>query len=54
MAIENTVSVDFDPRSSIVESVFDCRLPSVYTLELTIWGNSSVYQQTKVFFKVYT
>ena len=29
MAIENTVSNDFDPRSSIVKSVFDCRLPGV-------------------------
>ena len=29
MAIENTVSSDFDPPSSIVESVFDCRLSSV-------------------------
>ena len=26
MAIENTVFSDFDPRSSIVKSVFDCRL----------------------------
>ena len=25
MAIENTVSIDFDPRSSIVDYVFDCR-----------------------------
>ena len=29
MAIENTVSSDFDPRSSIVKSVFDCHLPGV-------------------------
>ena len=31
MAIENTVSRDriFDLRSSIVKSVFDCRLPGV-------------------------
>ena len=29
MAIENTVSIDFDPRSSIVDSVFDCRLQDV-------------------------
>ena len=29
MAIENTVSIDFDPRSSIVDYVFDCRLPDV-------------------------
>ena len=28
MAIKNTVSIDFDPRSSIVD-VFDCRLPGV-------------------------
>ena len=26
MAIENTVSSDFDPCSSIVKSVFDCRM----------------------------
>ena len=32
MAIENTVSVDFDPRSSIVKSVFDCRLSGVVNL----------------------
>ena len=31
MAIENTVSSDFDPRSSIVMSVFDCHLPGVST-----------------------
>ena len=29
MAIENTVSSNFDPRSSIVKSVFDCRLSGV-------------------------
>ena len=29
MAIENTASSDFDPRSSIVKSVFDCRLSGV-------------------------
>ena len=29
MAIKNTVSIDFDPRSSIVDSVFDCRLHGV-------------------------
>ena len=29
MAIEDTVSSDFYPRSSIVKSVFDCRLPGV-------------------------
>ena len=29
LAIKNTVSSDFDPRSSIVKSVFDCRLSDV-------------------------
>ena len=29
MAIDNTVSSDFDPCSSIVKSVFDCRLSCV-------------------------
>ena len=29
MPIENTVSSDFDSRSSIVKSVFDCHLPGV-------------------------
>ena len=30
MAMENTVSIAFfDPRSSIVENVFDCRLSGV-------------------------
>ena len=32
MAIENTVSIDFDLRLSIVDSVFDCRLPGVVLL----------------------
>ena len=32
MAIENTVSIDFDPRSYIIDYVFDCRLPGVYLL----------------------
>ena len=29
MAIENTVSSDFDPRPSIAKRVFDCRLSGV-------------------------
>ena len=29
MAIKNTVSIDFDPCLSIVDNVFDCRLPGV-------------------------
>ena len=29
MVIENTLSSDFDPGSSIVKSVFDRRLPGV-------------------------
>ena len=29
MAIKNTVSIDFYPRSAIDDSVFDCRLPGV-------------------------
>ena len=29
MAIKNTVSSDFDPRLSIVRSVFDCRISGV-------------------------
>ena len=29
MTIENTVSSNFDSRSSIVKSIFDCRLPGV-------------------------
>ena len=29
MAIKNSVSIDFDPPSSIVDSVLDCRLPGV-------------------------
>ena len=31
MTSENTVASDFDPRSSIVKSVFDCRLTGVET-----------------------
>ena len=34
MAIENTVSIDFYPRSSIVDYVFDCRLPAVIIVML--------------------
>ena len=30
MAIENTVSINSYPHSSIVDSFFDCRLPGVY------------------------
>ena len=29
MAIENTVSIDFDARLTIVDGVFDCRLTGV-------------------------
>ena len=29
MAIESTVPSEYDPRSSIVQSVFDCRLSIV-------------------------
>ena len=29
MTIEDTVSIDFDLHSSIVKSVFDCRLSGV-------------------------
>ena len=29
MAIQNTVYSNFDPRSSIAEKVFDCRLSGV-------------------------
>ena len=32
MAIENTVSSHFDPRLSIVKSIFDCRLSGVVML----------------------
>ena len=32
MALENAVSIDFDPRSSIVKSVFDSHLPGVCML----------------------
>ena len=38
MAIENTVLSIFDPRLSIVDYVFDCRLPGViiqFQIELT-------------------
>ena len=48
MAIKNTVSSDFDPRSSIVKSVFDCRLPGVirYKLACTYseYSNQSAHQ----------
>ena len=35
MAIENTVSSDFDQRSSIVKSIFDCHLSDVLTKRIT-------------------
>ena len=38
MAIENTVSIDFEPRSSIVKSVFDCRLTGVAHVYFTLGG----------------
>ena len=34
MAIENTVSSDFNTCWSIVKSVFDCRLSGVFTVSL--------------------
>ena len=37
MAIKNTVSIDFDPRSLIVDNVFDCRLPGVITVSVPIY-----------------
>ena len=36
MTLENTVSSDFDPRSSLVESVFDWRLFGVITTNLKV------------------
>ena len=36
MAIENTVSSDFDPLSSNVKSVFDCQLSDVVKLRETM------------------
>ena len=33
MAIENAVSIYFDPRSSIVKGVFDCHLSSVILVD---------------------
>ena len=39
MAIENTVSSIFDPRSSIVKSVYDCRLCGV-------WMDFDFFQQS--------
>ena len=38
MTIENTVYSDFDSRSSIVQSVFDCRLPGVRMVHCIYWG----------------
>ena len=32
MAIENTVLLIFDPRSSIAKSVFDCRISGVFLI----------------------
>ena len=38
MAIQNTVSSDFCPRSSIVKIIFDCRLSGVYRFFLYFVG----------------
>ena len=35
LAIVNTVSCDYYPRSSIVKSVFNCRLPGMFNLNTT-------------------
>ena len=43
MAIENTVSSDFYPRSSIVKSVFDCRLSAVVTMYLIYVERPSIF-----------
>ena len=59
MAIENTVSSDhksFDPRSSIIKSVFDCRLSGVI-IKYNIWlqcecsGETEMLQFEKVNFE---
>ena len=34
LAIVNTVSCDYYPRSSIVKSVFNCRLPGMFNLNI--------------------
>ena len=39
MTIEDTVSSNFDPCSSIVKSVFDCRISGV-------WMNFDFFQQS--------
>ena len=36
MAMENTVSSDFDLRLSIVKSIFDCSLPGVLTFSFLV------------------
>ena len=41
MEIENTVSSIFDPRSSIVKSVFDCRLSGVVLASCCSEGSGS-------------
>ena len=42
MAIENTVSSDFDPRSSIDKSVFDSRISGVMygPVMMRVWLNN--------------
>ena len=57
MAIENTVFSDFDPRSSIIKSVFDCRLssvcmiPMVYTLH-PFFNKNFVRKKVKMFLSI--
>ena len=36
LAIVNTVSCDYYPRSSIVKSVFNCRLPGMFNLNTAL------------------
>ena len=45
MAIENTVSSYFDPRSSIVKSAFDCRLPGVILVTSGNEGSASLKEK---------
>ena len=51
MAIENTVSSDFDlSSSSIVESVFDCRLSGVVTIIIIRIVREAIFRKWFAYF----
>ena len=48
MAIENSVSNIFYLRSSIADSVFDCRLPGVISMRFSVQTVNAIVKRPKV------